>query len=36
MPVKTRNDGKPFTPEQLKALDQLRVFDNKTEDALGI
>lgn len=27
----SRNDGEPFTPEQLEALDQLDVFDNKTE-----
>lgn len=28
----SRNDGEPFTPEQLEALDQLNVFDNETEE----
>jgi len=28
----SRNDGEPFTPEQLEALDQLGVFDEETEE----
>lgn len=28
----SRNDGEPFTPEQLEALDQLDVFDYKTKE----
>lgn len=27
-----RNDGEPFTPEQLEALDQLSVFNEETEE----